>query len=1407
MTSFWARAKVHRNIKPIFFTYVKSFTINRSHFFNHFICLPVALVLIFTGTVQAADKPPVKSAERVHNRLGIVGGRMVSDMATYGYFETALTALWADQDITFRNLGWPADDVFGTARSEFGSGLNTKSWKPPRNAEQGFGYETLLGHVNDAKPTTLLVAYGRETAFYKSPEEFEVFKRGYVTLLNDLGKVATTLILVSPPLLEDVGRPFPDPGENNKRLQRTATFIKELAKKRELRLINLTDNLIPAGAKKKLTFNGQQFTQQGHERLSQVMLKEMGLAANGGYQAEFAADGTVRASQSAKVEKVVKTKNGFRFDLTPKTLPLPGAGVLLIKDSTASYALKIDGQAAFSWDNGKHPKGVIVVDGRATSQYERLRQLIIQKNRLYSTRLRPLNKTYTHLFRRHEMGHLASELDDLKRLAEEKEELIARLRQPTTYRYVIDAILPWKQVVDPGHYVPRHIPEPDVVAEQKAFKVADGFEINLFASDPMINKPINMNWDTRGRLWVTGSTTYPHNKPGRAPNDRIIILEDTDHDGRADRSTVFAEGLLLPYSVMPVAGGAYVCSATDLIHLIDKDGDDHAESRRVVYSGFGKADSSHLIHGLRWAPWGELYFSQAIYINSFVETPWGPRRLNGGGVWRFRPETEKLDVYTRGMTNPWGFAFDYWGQSFSTDGAGWQGPHYCFPGVAYGMAVNVKETLGGLIMTGKPKNTAAEFVSGSHAPDHWQGSLLAHDFRANRTVRYEIKEKDSGYTAREVETVLKSSHRAFRPVDIKTGPDGAIYVLDFYDAILGHGEVDFYHPARNKSQGRIWRITAKNRPLVKRPLIAGAPVATLLNHLKAPEQYTRRHAKRELADRGRDAVLPELTRWIDALDSADPKFEHHLLETLWLRGSLMAPDSGLLKRVCKARSHQTRAAGTRMISHWFDDVPDAMDMLARAVVDQHPRVRLEAVNALREVGTLEAFIVAMRAVDHPTDTFLAYSLRLTARELQKLWLPALQAGQDVFEGQAPRMTLAFSIASDRRALAPLVALIREGKVGNRTNACRIVATLGGQDEMTMVFSLAAKNSDVELLQVLADVSRSNKAVPTDTGALAIMLQHDDEKVRLPAAELAGRWKSTANKQVLVERAGSGKTSAKERIIAGRALLDMGQLSALRQISESGSNPAVRVTATAAWAEVQPAAAAKTAVSLLSKLTKGSDAEAIFISYYSRQDGPATLVKALSDTKLEADIAAAGIRVAQATGLDLTETITALTRAGSLQAGTVDLSKAERTALLNDAKQLGDFKRGAAIYNRPALACVSCHAIKGKGGQLGPELGGLATHMVPEGILESLLTPSRQMKQGYESVVITLKNKDVRVGTLHRKTKSEVLLRDASGKISSVPRNQVAKLDTSGVSMMPPGLTNSLRRDELLDLLHYLMHLK
>jgi glucose/arabinose dehydrogenase len=215
-----------------------------------------------------------------------------------------------------------------------------------------------------------------------------------------------------------------------------------------------------------------------------------------------------------------------------------------------------------------------------------------------------------------------------------------------------------------------------------------------------------------------------------------------------------------------------------------------------------------MIHALRWAPWGDLHITQSIYINSFVETPHGPRRMNGSGIWRFRPETAQLDPLAVGMINPWGFAIDRWGQSFATDGAAGQGPHYVFPGVAFSRAVGAHRVLKGLI-PGKPNNTGAEFISGRHFPDHWQGSIIGNDFRANRTVRYEMKENGSGYTAAEVETVLHSKHRSFRPVDIKMGPDGALYVVDWYNAIIDHGEVDFHHPLRDKSHGRIWRVTAK----------------------------------------------------------------------------------------------------------------------------------------------------------------------------------------------------------------------------------------------------------------------------------------------------------------------------------------------------------------------------------------------------------------------------------------------------------------------------------------------------------------------------------------------------------------------------------------------------------------------
>src|SRR6185437_15912975 len=401
------------------------------------------------------------------------------------------------------------------------------------------------------------------------------------------------------------------------------------------------------------------------------------------------------------------------------------------------------------------------------------------------------------------------------------------------------------------------IPDPDPKIERKALQMADGFEVNLFAADPLLAKPIQMNFDAAGRLWVACSEAYPQIKPGQKANDKIIILEDTNGDGKADKTTVFADGLLIPTGLEPGDGGVYVGASTELLHLSRPDGDKGPLRRRVILSGFGTEDTHHIVHTLRWGHDGMLYFNQSIYIHSHIETPYGPRRLGGGGVWQFRPESRRLEVFARGWWNAWGHHFDRWGQSFVTDGAGGEGVNPVVVGASYTATPHATRVLQGL-NPGHPKYCGCEIVSGQHMPEAWRGNLITNDFRGHRVCRLTLAPEGSGYTATLQADLIKSNHPAFRPVDMKMGPDGAIYIADWYNPIIQHGEVDFRDPRRDVSHGRIWRITAKGRPLVPRPQLVKASTAELLEALKASENWTRHHARRVLKERGAAAVLPAL---------------------------------------------------------------------------------------------------------------------------------------------------------------------------------------------------------------------------------------------------------------------------------------------------------------------------------------------------------------------------------------------------------------------------------------------------------------------------------------------------------------------------------------------------------------------
>ncbi len=680
----------------------------------------------------------------------------------------------------------------------------------------------------------------------------------------------------------------------------------------------------------------------------------------------------------------------------------------------------------------------------------------------------------------------------------------------------------------------RVIPDPDPELERQSFQLAEGLEVNLYAADPLLAKPIHINFDAQGRLWVASSEVYPQVKPGQTANDKILVLEDIDGDGRAEKTSVFADGLLIPTGVEPGDGGVYVANSTELLHLRDTDGDGRADQRRVMLSGFGTEDTHHILHTLRWGPDGMLYFNQSIYIHSHIETPYGVRRLNSGGIWQFRPESMQLEVFTRGLCNPWGHVFDAWGQSFATDGAGGEGINYVFPGATLFTYAGATKILRGL-NPGSPKHCGLEVISGRHFPDEWQGSLVTNDFRAHRVVRFVVRESGAGYASREQPEIIKTKHAAFRPIDAKMGPDGALYIADWYNPIIQHGEVDFRDERRDHTHGRIWRVTVKGRPLVDRPKLVDASIDELLEMLRAPEDFTRLHAHLQLKARGRD-VLPQLAAWVDRIDPADSHAEQWRLEALWTYQALDVPEPALVAALLRSADHRVRAAATRVMGAWHARLPQAASLLAVQIEDEHPRVRLEAARVLSLLGTAQAAEVAMRALDRPMDRFLDHGLWLTARDLQPHWLAALKAGQFDCGGDVKHLTFLLQSAGSPGVVEPLMTLLVEGKLPpeRQESVLVLVAALGGPKELRTVFDMAmdAKTPGsvrAELMAALVRAARMRKVRPEgELGPISRLVDDNEESLRIAAIEAAGLWQVPELADRLIARATAAETSHGER---------------------------------------------------------------------------------------------------------------------------------------------------------------------------------------------------------------------------------------------------------------------------------------
>jgi glucose/arabinose dehydrogenase len=429
----------------------------------------------------------------------------------------------------------------------------------------------------------------------------------------------------------------------------------------------------------------------------------------------------------------------------------------------------------------------------------------------------------------------------------------------------------------------------------------------------MLFKPIQINWDPKGRLWAASSRVYPQIRPGQDAEDAVIVLEDTDGDGVAEKSTVFADGLLIPTSVVPDGrGGCYVGASHQLLHFEDTDGDGRADRRTTVMSSFGTEDTHHNLHTLRWGYDGHLYMNQSIYTHTHIETPWGVQRLNSAGIWRFNPDTWRMEVFTRGGCNPWGHHWDQYGNHFFTDGAGFKGVYHAMEGATYFTYADMRREAESISPGNYPKFCSLEVVHSPAFPAEWQDRLITCDFRAHRVVTFGLKEVGADFQTIELPDLLRSTNVTFRPIDVRFGPDGALYIADWSNPIIQHGEVDFRDPRRDKEHGRIWRVAMKSGTgaggaKVTRRDLTGLATDGLLDLTLGANGWDQEQARLVLRQRGAD-ILPSADAWLTR--QSDPRAR---LEVLWLYTAFERLADPIVRDLATSNDERLRTAAARQL--------------------------------------------------------------------------------------------------------------------------------------------------------------------------------------------------------------------------------------------------------------------------------------------------------------------------------------------------------------------------------------------------------------------------------------------------------------------------------------------------------------
>ena len=524
--------------------------------------------------------------------------------------------------------------------------------------------------------------------------------------------------------------------------------------------------------------------------------------------------------------------------------------------------------------------------------------------------------------------------------------------------------------------------------EQAMLRVPPGFVVELFAAEPDIAKPLNMAFDERGRMWVTHSYEYPFADTTGAGRDRISILEDTDRDGRADVITVFADSLNIPIGLTPVPDGAIAYSIPGIYRFYDYDGDDRADEKKLLYGGFRYKDTHGMVNNFERSWDGWIHANHGFANTSRVSGSDGDTIvMASGNTFRFRMDGSRLEFTTTGRVNPYGYAYDELGYTYSTDchtsplyqlvrGADY--PHFAKKptGIGFGPAM-MEHDYGATALAG------LELYLGDSYPESYQNSFYIGDVVKNRVYRTKVDMIGTTPINKWQEDFVVSEDPWFRPVDVVLGPDGALYIADFYNRIIGHYEVDLEHPGRDRHRGRIWRVSYKGDENLKAQEpkdLAKMKLKELIDNLDHPNLPFRMSIADQITDRERSkAIEPLLKLVLD--EQSNPK---KVVQGLWILFRLSALSEAILLEAIASDHELLRTQALRVLFELDKLSENTVDATRSILVsDESPHVKRQALMVLGKNVSLDNLDVILNAYSQyaeSDDTHMFYVVRQVLRD-------------------------------------------------------------------------------------------------------------------------------------------------------------------------------------------------------------------------------------------------------------------------------------------------------------------------------------------------------------------------------------------------------------------------------------------